>query len=299
MKRLFRFFLLLFFTWLLACCVFAQEEAPTEVFELPNDLTGRSIMERLWAKRIPDADFSVHFELIDCGKPCVDFTAEGVLDYTYRFAHSCWAGYCEGSGGFHLKEAQDFMGDNGTLRLRIFVFLNSDGIACKCTLTEYTREDGTPWGHSWGISPIGDDPVNRNVRYRFESYAPPEQPPTEPEDAAVLLTLGSDDQTGAEYAPSEALQISDVRRWTYCSSDERVLWSVELRGSFADAQCLEADGEVWIYDESWRCVETRYYVRDGCAVASVTLWRSTLGIPVAVRSYEFCLPPPERAAPSG
>ena len=299
MKQLVRAILFAFLIWLSAFCVFADEaESEADLsFNEPEEY--RQEQERYWAMREPDAELSIHYTMIDCGEKKLDFTQQGVLDVTYRFAHTFWAGYAEYGHGYRLDSGLDYMGDNATLRVRIFGFRNHAGEEILCTITNFQTADGTDWGGSLGFTPLAntEDPSARSTSYSFESYAPPEetgQTPAEPDDAAAPSPPG-----GGDPALPDAPDRNETRSFAWLSSDERVLWSVELCGAFHGSECVEASGSVEVCDENWRCEDAAFFVRDGCAVAMVTLRRYTLGVPVAERSFEFRLPPPARAYPSG
>ena len=306
-KTLLRAALTVGLLWLLTLCVSAGNSenltvcAPdvgVEVSDAYRQCVGKQ--ERLWNSRVPDAELSIRFILTDCGEKKVDFEAQGCLDLTYRFEHTYWTGYRCGSGGCRTEEAQDHYGDGATLRVRAFVWQPSVGAPLLCILTNLVSADGSCWTAS--ISDDNNVPTTHKLMFSFESYAPPENGPV-PDEAVcgyAEASCSSDPESeNAEPLFPDSPERTNTRSFTWLSSDERVLWSVELRGSFLDGQCVEADGAVLIRDESWECEEASFFVQGGCAVAFVTLRRYTLGVPVAERSFEFRIPPPARAFPSG
>ena len=314
MRRLFRIAFLVCLLSLLTLCVWANEAdrepvapsftAPAFVPESFSEFLERQ--ESFWERRIPDADLSVHYILVDCGKKKVDIEATGYLDLSYRFKHSYWAGTGSvGSVSGRQDSAWDYYGDNATMRVRCFAYRNEYGEAKFCRLSNWYDADGRALGG--GI----DDNVNLIQRYTFsfQSFAPPEGSAPEPTAQGETLAVwshrsGSPFGADAAFPDTEASlpdapDRNETRSFAWLSSDERVLWSVELCGAFHGSECVEASGSVEVCDENWRCEDAAFFVRDGCAVAMVTLRRYTLGVPVAERSFEFRLPPPARAYPSG
>ena len=308
MKRLFRIAVLVGLFSLLTLCVWADEAEPESYVPMfAAHASGSSMLsefermqEYYWGCRIPDADVSIHYILVDCGEKKVDIEVTGYLDLTYRFKHTYWAGYgTVGSVNNRMDTAQNYFGDNVTLRVRYFAYRNEYGEEKFCRLSNWYDADGRSMGGG-----IAED-INLIQRYTFsfQSFAPSVGSVPEPNEQDEMLAVWShstgspfgtgDAAAGAETSLPDAPDQDETRCFTYLSSDERVLWSVELYGAFRGTECVEASGSVTVYDWSWDCERSEFYIRDGCAVALVTFRRSTLGVPVAERSFEFRIPPPE------
>ena len=218
-------------------------------------------LEHLWETRVLDEASTFSFTLTDCGETVLELTSQGALDVSYTFEHTDWSHFSvhydkEGQTGGTAYGFDPF-GDNAVLRARCFLYReNGDLFVCQCC--EITTQDDVMMNRSINTQEV--QPDQNTFCLRFESI------PLE-----------------------DATQEDESQCWTYCSSDGRSLWQVELYGSFAEDGCIQADGRVTILDDAWVCEEAVFAPDGKYAVARVTLRRKTLGILVAEQRYEFYL----------
>ncbi len=271
MKHFVRLLLLFGLLLLLASLAFADD---------PGLPPADDWLEQLWEARVIDETVSFSFTLTNCGETVLEQTAQGALDVSYTFEHTDWSHFSvrydeEGQSGGTAYGFDPF-GDHATLRARCFFYReNGDLFVCQCC--EITTQDGILMHRACNTQETASD--DKAICLCFESCSTKASPTEE-------FPQSSDD-VGAPDTPVIA-----TRCWTYFSSDNRPLWTVNLTGVFADAACIHANGTVSILDPTWACIESRFYPDHDCAVCVLTLRRTTLGIPTATRTYEFRLPPP-------
>ena len=239
--------------------------------------------EQAWEARIEDDSVSFAFSLNNCGETVAFQPERGALEVSYRFAHTDWSHFSvwydeEGENGGTTYGFDPF-GDDAVLHARCFL-IEEDGKLLVCQCFEITTKTGTTMHRSVHLREISAD--QQSFWMRFESF--PLEPIRSEESAP------SDDDPVQSGDVTESIDVT--RCWTYCSSDDRLLWQVELTGSFSGDLCESAAGCVTVIDDAWICEQAEFFPDGACAVALVTLRRTTLGIPTATRTYEFRLPPP-------
>ena len=237
-------------------------------------------LEQLWENRVIEEASAFSFTLTDCGETVIEQTAQGALDVSFAFEHTDWSHFSvrydeEGQTGGTAYGFDPF-GDNAVLRARCFLYReNGDLFVCQCC--EIITQDDVMMNRSINTQEV--QPDQNAFCLRFESY-PLETSPAE------AFSQSADDER------NPAAPVTATRCWTYCSSDDRPLWTVDLTGVYASAVCLQANGTVTILDPTWILIEASFYPDRECAVCLLTLRHTTLGIPTATRTYEFRLPPP-------
>ena len=239
-----------------------------------------SQVEALWEKR-PYRDDVLFLVTLQDREELVR-QACGWLEVNYRFQGDGRTGLTVSKRSLSQLEwseredvpLQGRLADSSRLRLRCFLCENGESL-CLCRELTVIAESGELLCHTveWQTASPGEQ-----YALRVETVAQPDAP-----EAA------SAPWTEAEAAlPVETAQ----RTWVYVSSDDRPLWSVNLRGLFQGGTCLSAEGEVAVLDEFWRCEAVDFLAEGSEAVARVTVRRVVLGLSVALQQFEFCLCPP-------
>lgn len=280
MKNLFRLLFLLCALLVFSTVVHAEEPQGS----VDQAITQDSLqLEQAWETRMKDDSVCFSFTLINCSEAAISRTERGALEFRFRFAQTDWSrfsilyGEDQQDGG--TTQVYDPLGENTALHIRCFLW-QKDGTLILCQCCELTTQAGTLMHRSLNTRTVSAD--QKTFSIRFESF-PAEA--SQHEDSSGL--------TAKEIKENEAAAepVCITRCWTYCSSDDRPLWQVELTGSFSGDLC-ESAGCVTVIDYAWSCEQAEFFPDGACAVALVTLRRYTLGVPVATQIYEFRLPPP-------